>query len=183
MVVAKRCGKCNREVPIAAQAGQNCPFCGAYWGSEQTNYVPGGGGGYESPGYFPMPRNSMERMACYEAMVYQKLIERQMALDQMARQERERRRQEHVSRCKTLREEELAKRDATYQQAAEATERFRQEDDPEQRAERYLSAAARAEAEQSRKAAIGYYRLVVRSLPGTPAAEQAADALARLAAK
>jgi hypothetical protein len=116
-------------------------------------------------------------------MVGQKMIERQMALDQMARQERERRRQEHVARCQTLRDEESARRDATYQRVAEDAERFRQQDDPEKRAERYLAAAARAEAEKSRKAAIGYYRLVLRSRPGTPAAEQAAEALARLAAK
>ena len=130
-----------------------------------------------------MPRNSVERMAFYEAMVRQKMIERQMLLDQMAQAERKRKRQQRAERCAKLREEETAKRTQRYQEAAEAAERFRQTDDPQQRAERYLAAGSRAEADKDWKAAAAYYRLVLRWMPDTPAAERATDALARLAAK
>lgn len=34
----KQCSNCGRSVSLAAQAGQSCPHCGAYWGSERQIY-------------------------------------------------------------------------------------------------------------------------------------------------
>jgi hypothetical protein len=30
----KTCGRCGRVVPSSSRPGQNCPHCGAYWGTE-----------------------------------------------------------------------------------------------------------------------------------------------------
>jgi ssDNA-binding Zn-finger/Zn-ribbon topoisomerase 1 len=30
----KNCGRCGRVVSSSSRAGQNCPYCGAYWGAE-----------------------------------------------------------------------------------------------------------------------------------------------------
>jgi hypothetical protein len=34
----KTCSACGREVPSESHAGQRCPHCGAYWGSENKRY-------------------------------------------------------------------------------------------------------------------------------------------------
>jgi uncharacterized membrane protein YozB (DUF420 family) len=39
VVSGKNCGSCNRSVPSKSAAGDFCPFCGAYWGSEETTEV------------------------------------------------------------------------------------------------------------------------------------------------
>lgn len=39
--VASRCGRCGRDVPLSSHAGQRCPHCSAFWGSEVSRY--GGG--------------------------------------------------------------------------------------------------------------------------------------------
>jgi hypothetical protein len=135
-VVWKRCGKCNRNVPITSQVGQSCPYCGAYWGSAQSQYVPGGGAsGGSSQGdgpamSFPRPRNSLERMAFYQAIVQQQRIQQQMLWQQMVQQERELRRQVRTEWAQKLREEEKARRDALYQRHREASERAREHDNP-----------------------------------------------------
>ena len=38
-VVGKSCSACRRLVPLASEAGQVCPHCGAYWGYEQREVV------------------------------------------------------------------------------------------------------------------------------------------------
>jgi hypothetical protein len=35
----KRCSRCGRSVPLTSHAGQSCPFCGAYWSSEETKHI------------------------------------------------------------------------------------------------------------------------------------------------
>lgn len=35
---SKSCGNCGRTVSVSATAGQRCPYCGAYWGRENTRY-------------------------------------------------------------------------------------------------------------------------------------------------
>jgi len=34
----KFCGRCGKAVPLSSRAGQNCPFCHAYWSYERTIY-------------------------------------------------------------------------------------------------------------------------------------------------
>ena len=184
-VIWKRCSNCGRFVPNSSQVGDACPYCGAHWGSEESHYVSGGGAGSSSPqtynpGYFPMPRNSRERMTFYQAAVQQQMIQRQMLLDQMWQQEREERRQRLAERRQKQREREEAEREATRQQLGEKKEPDRQNDDPQQRAERYLVSAVQSQNEHNLRAAIAYYRLAVRSAPDTPAAARASAALARL---
>jgi hypothetical protein len=33
---SKNCGRCGKEVPLDARAGERCPHCGAYWSTERT---------------------------------------------------------------------------------------------------------------------------------------------------
>lgn len=40
-VVEKRCGNCQREVPLSSHVGQRCPHCGVYWGYDDTSYTSG----------------------------------------------------------------------------------------------------------------------------------------------
>lgn len=35
---SKSCGNCGRTVSVSATTGQRCPYCGAYWGRENTRY-------------------------------------------------------------------------------------------------------------------------------------------------
>jgi len=38
-VTKKTCSACGREVPVTSQAGQRCPHCGIYWGTESKKYI------------------------------------------------------------------------------------------------------------------------------------------------
>lgn len=35
---SKHCSNCGNTVPLSSQAGEHCPFCGAYWSFERTIY-------------------------------------------------------------------------------------------------------------------------------------------------
>ncbi len=164
-IVYKQCSHCNKMVPITSQVGDTCPYCGAYWGSEQKEYVPGGDS-HSSPRYIPTP---WEQMALYRAMLQH---------EEMLREQQ--RRQEIYARCEKQRRALAAERQKVYQQNRENTEFFHQHDDPEQRGKRYLASAANRERERDWNRAAAYYRLTVRSLPGTLAAAKASDALERL---
>lgn len=180
-IVSKQCSACGRSVPITARVGERCPYCGAYWGSESTRYVPGGGASESRcPDYNYRPRNSLERMAFYQAMVRQQMIAQQMLREQQAREDRERRRQIREERCQTQRAEQLAAREEIREELLERTEAFRKNDDLDQRVERYLTTATRFEDRGDLRAAIAQYRLVVRTAPNSPASVEASTALKRL---
>lgn len=168
-VVSKRCSGCGRSVPITASVGGICPYCGAYWGSESR-----------CPNYYYRPRNSLERMAFYQAMVRQQMIAQQILREQQAREDRERRRQRREERCQTQRAEQSAAQEELREELLERTEAFRQNDDPDQRVERYLTTATRFEDRGDLRAAIAQYRLVVRTAPNSAAAVDASRALDRL---
>jgi predicted RNA-binding Zn-ribbon protein involved in translation (DUF1610 family) len=117
-VLGKRCSNCNNDVPITSQVGQKCPYCGAYWGSEQSRYVTGGGSSSsqssESHGpsfYMPMPRIPLERMAFYQALVQQRLIEQQLLREQARRLERQLYWQRMAELARIQRAAEAAKRE------------------------------------------------------------------------
>ncbi len=135
-VLWKQCSRCNRTVPITSRVGQDCPYCGAYWGSEQTQYVPGGGtSGRPLPGngptiYLPRPRNSLERMALYQALARSQMILQQVTRQQMIQQERELRRQRRAEWAQKQREEEKARREKTYARLRAAPERASGHDNP-----------------------------------------------------
>ena len=116
VLVYKQCDNCKRIVPITAQVGDTCPFCGVCWGVQHTHteYVPGGNSDDSSPRYVPTP---WEREAAYQAML------------------RQQRRQEIWDRCEKKRQAEATEREKIYEANREKTEHFREHDDPEKRAE------------------------------------------------
>jgi len=77
-----------------------------------------------------------------------------------------------------------AERQERYREKLTAkTEEFRANDDPQRRAERYLACALECEREGDWKAAMAYYRLIMRMLPNGDTATEARDRLELLAGK
>jgi len=110
MIAAKRCSACGQNVPLTSHAGNRCPFCAAYWGSEQTHETPNSGRTI----YIPRPRNSLERIALYQTLVQLQLIERQMFREQIAQHERAARRQRMTEWAEKQREQDRARRERNY---------------------------------------------------------------------
>ena len=166
-VVAKQCDHCKRIVPITAQVGQNCPYCGVYWGAEQKEYVPGGDAGYPSSGYTPQPAPPAEWRSPWQL-------------------ERERRRQMVRDLCEKQRQKDLAAQEKVYEWNREKTELAHEHENAAvraERAERYVATADRYEKEGRLKQAAAMYRLAAGSAPDTAAAAKASEALTRLAAE
>ena len=188
-VVAKQCDHCKRIVPVTAQVGQNCPYCGAYWGAEQSvsggdgGYPSSGNSGYSSPGYVPRPRNFLEQMALYQALVQQQMLQRQMLQDQMRQQAQEAARQRMAECCEAQREKAAALRAKVYEQNREKTALAKQNANPQAQAARYVATAAQCEKEGNVQRAVILYQMALRSAPRTPPAAEATEALARLSAE
>ena len=81
-----------------------------------------------------------------------------------------------VRQCQELGKKDEERREAVWARLHEEAEN-RCTEDLQVRAQRYLSSAARFETEGNFKAAAAYYRLILRSLPETPAASEAKAAL------
>lgn len=164
-VVVGRYGGCGAYALLSSPVGNVRSFCGTYWGSEHEILADGSRANPSSrrPQADPQPM-----AAAWQAMIQQQ--------EMQGEQERE----QWVARMQKLREEQAAKNKQRYERLIGKTEQFRNQDDPEFRAERHLASAIRSENQGELKAAASYYRLILRSLPQTAAADQAATALDRM---
>lgn len=155
--VIKKCSACGAIVPSWSQAGNTCPYCGAYWGNE--TWSSGG------PSYFnPAAAWAMFRFLQWQQLYQQRLLEHQ----------------EYTEGMQELRDHLIEKRKHRRDRIQEATELFRLRDDPVQRAERYVAAGLGSEADGALDVAAAYYRLATGLVPNSLPGRAAADALARL---
>ena len=130
-----------------------------------------------TPNYNNFPRlNSLGRMAFQQAMVQQALMQQRMLQQQILEQQREARREWQFAQCQDLGKKDEERREAVWARLHEEAEKPLHRN-LQVRAQRYLSSAARFETEGNFKAAAAYYRLILRSLPETPAASEAKAAL------
>jgi type II secretory ATPase GspE/PulE/Tfp pilus assembly ATPase PilB-like protein len=131
-LVGRSCGKCGMPVGLAAQVGEKCPHCNAYWGYQRDRYVTDYGCGASFAGE---PWGYSARSEMHER---------------------------HIAALREMEAERAKMREYRRDQSRLETEQFRLHNDPLKRVQQHLACARQCEAEGDVRAANAYRRLAAR---------------------